>query len=758
MGIANYSYDYTTTPSATYDAGLRGYRGVVTIPAGATSATVAVNVIDDVATEGQENIQVRLLTRRTDRNGRVIEYLYDGLAQRIQEIWKDGQTVVRTLDFAYNANGALVSAADPDGANGFTYDNAGRLIGTVQSIVGLAPPIALAYSYDANDRRTTTAATLGGTADYRNAFAYDNLGRMTRVEQSSQTGGNAVAAKRVDFAYDAADQWQSITRYADLAGAQLVAQSSYGYDRAGRLTSLSHVQGGNTLAEYGWSYDRASRPTQFVSLVDGTVDYAYDPASQLTVADYDYQVDEDYQYDANGNRTNNGYTVGANNRLLSDGVYAYAYDAEGNRTARFVDVDSSGTLTAGDTSVSEYAWDHRNRLTGVTSRPVYGANPTQTVAYRYDAFNRLVARQIDPDGAGPQAVQSTYYAYDGDQIALEFDGPLAGDLTHRYLWGPAIDQVLADERVGSLLSAGDVLWPLADNLGTVRDLATYDPGTDTTTVVNHRVFDAYGRMTSETNPAVDHLFGFTGRMFDEATGLQNNLNRWHDPAVGRWTSEDPLGFSAGDANLNRYVGNRPLTSIDPTGLAEEETNRSKDRRPPSPSQDVDELLRSNPDVLKTLTEMLHTYYKSFNAAPQGVKPPERFGYIMIEPKTKKPIVVECHSKEAEETSHPFRIWKSGDLRYGPVPEKTKSGWSVDFDKKHTEGQRVISAWHMHPPFPSGEAFPSSDDRKVCAEHAVPDIMMCYLENYREVKVYVIGSDGKEHEYTEHRKEYTDPNR
>jgi len=33
-----------------------------------------------------------------------------------------------------------------------------------------------------------------------------------------------------------------------------------------------------------------------------------------------------------------------------------------------------------------------------------------------------------------------------------------------------IDQILADERVSSLSSASDVLWPLVDNLGTVRDL------------------------------------------------------------------------------------------------------------------------------------------------------------------------------------------------------------------------------------------------------------------------------------------------
>jgi len=51
-------------------------------------------------------------------------------------------------------------------------------------------------------------------------------------------------------------------------------------------------------------------------------------------------------------------------------------------------------------------------------------------------------------------------------------------------------------------------------------------------VVNHLVYDAFGKLTSESNPAVDSLFLFTARPLDGDTGLQNNLNRWYDPADG----------------------------------------------------------------------------------------------------------------------------------------------------------------------------------------------------------------------------------
>jgi hypothetical protein len=40
----------------------------------------------------------------------------------------------------------------------------------------------------------------------------------------------------------------------------------------------------------------------------------------------------------------------------------------------------------------------------------------------------------------------------------------------------------------------------------------------------------------------------------------------YDPGIGRWLSEDPIGFEACDANLYRYVGNDPTNRTDPSGM------------------------------------------------------------------------------------------------------------------------------------------------------------------------------------------------
>src|SRR5262249_27365282 len=48
--------------------------------------------------------------------------------------------------------------------------------------------------------------------------------------------------------------------------------------------------------------------------------------------------------------------------------------------------------------------------------------------------------------------------------------------------------------------------------------------------------------------------------------LLNMRARVYDPELGQFTSSDPLGLAGGDTNLRRYVGNRPISSADPSGL------------------------------------------------------------------------------------------------------------------------------------------------------------------------------------------------
>ena len=204
-----------------------------------------------------------------------------------------------------------------------------------------------------------------------------------------------------------------------------------------------------------------------------------------------------------------------------------------------------------------YSWDHRNRLTAVTERDANGRT-TKEVEYTYDVFDRRIAKDVDEDGDGT-IDRGERYVYDGEDIALVFDG--AGSLENRYLHGPGIDEVFADED-----ALGEFLWGLTDNLGTVRDVVKYDAGTGTTSVVNHLKYDAFGTITSQSNAAYDPRFTYTGREWDADAGAYYYRTRWYGPDVGQFWSEDWIGFAAGDPNLRRYVLNSPATFRDPWGF------------------------------------------------------------------------------------------------------------------------------------------------------------------------------------------------
>jgi RHS repeat-associated protein len=60
-------------------------------------------------------------------------------------------------------------------------------------------------------------------------------------------------------------------------------------------------------------------------------------------------------------------------------------------------------------------------------------------------------------------------------------------------------------------------------------------------------------------------YAFTGREWDPETNRYYNRARYYDPKLGRFISEDPIGF-AGGANLYRYVRDNPVTWTDPFGL------------------------------------------------------------------------------------------------------------------------------------------------------------------------------------------------
>lgn len=206
------------------------------------------------------------------------------------------------------------------------------------------------------------------------------------------------------------------------------------------------------------------------------------------------------------------------NRLTARGATTYSYDDDGNLT-------SDGAQT--------YAWNARGELTGLS-----GGSPTASFAY--DAFGRRRQATI--------GATTTSYRYDGDNAIVETQG----SSSVRTLAGLGIDSALTrTDGSGTealLIDALGSTVALTNGSGAVQTEYSYDPfGTPSVSG------------TSSANPTQ-----FTGREWD-GTGLQYSRARYYSPSMGRFISEDPLGFAGGDANVYAYVGDDPLNGIDPSG-------------------------------------------------------------------------------------------------------------------------------------------------------------------------------------------------
>jgi len=70
-------------------------------------------------------------------------------------------------------------------------------------------------------------------------------------------------------------------------------------------------------------------------------------------------------------------------------------------------------------------------------------------------------------------------------------------------------------------------------------------------------------LTASTGSLVNP-FRYTAREADTETGLYYYRARYYDSNVGRFLSEDPIGFNGG-LDFYTYVANSPLNFVDPSG-------------------------------------------------------------------------------------------------------------------------------------------------------------------------------------------------
>ena len=288
------------------------------------------------------------LISSTDALGRTRAYRYDADGHIVGETWTaaDGVTIDNLLTFAYDPDGNQTLAADFAGTTTFAYDADGRMTGEQEPF-----GVVLTFGYDQDGNQTLEQDNFGGIT----TSLYDDNGQLTTRE----FGGPGQTPLRMDYTYLPTGEVGTLKQYADLAGTDLVGQTSYGYDNADQVTDIQHSDGsGTVLASYLYGYDADGRV--IAQTIDGVpTTYGYDAAGQLTSAGASL-----YGFDANGNRDTGSNVIGANNLLESDGTWTYSYDSNNNLIKKSQGV-SALTWT--------YGYDEQNRMIWRSNAPPMAA-------------------------------------------------------------------------------------------------------------------------------------------------------------------------------------------------------------------------------------------------------------------------------------------------------------------------------------------------------------------------------------------------
>lgn len=464
------------------------------------------------------------LIETIDPAGQAVLKTYDSLSrlERVVSVAAGGITE-DTITFTYDPSGNVLTATDSDSALDFTYDGLNRLSTTSTrdslSYPGaVQPSVVLTQVYDAvGNRRELRHGPNPLVVEGTSRYEYDGAGRILRVT----TANNAL----IEFAYDASGRAESIN-FPNLTRAE------WNYDNLGRLASLRHGPSTIDLARYEHSYDAVGNVIE-IAEIDRALSFEYDDWQRITGGGTSL-APESYSYDSNGNRVSSHLSANhvhdTANRLISDELYTYTYDNNGNLETK------TDRLTGQVTVFRHNALNQLVRIEFPDGR---------VAAYRYDPLGRRIEKDVDGTLAR--------YIYDGWEIALEFDGTNA--LQARFTHGDRVDQPLAMER------QGQEYFFHSDQRNSIR-LVTDAAGV----AVNAYDYDAFGNPVQFIT-AVASPYAFTGREWDDESGLYYYRARYYDPFTGRFIEEDPLHFAAGDVNLYRYAFNNPVNLVDPSGLA-----------------------------------------------------------------------------------------------------------------------------------------------------------------------------------------------
>ncbi|OGX05215.1 MAG: hypothetical protein A3G87_06350 [Omnitrophica bacterium RIFCSPLOWO2_12_FULL_50_11] len=496
---------------------------------------------------------------------------------------------------SYYANGQVESVVDGRNiATTFFYDPLGQL---ESARVAPHPPIQYGFDPIGRMRELTDNENAQTLFDYdkRNLplkstdpllkevlYTYDDAGRLlTRKDRKSDlitysytpTGKVDTVTypdlSTVHFTYNLHDQ---LTDMADLLGTTHFERDalyrlttvtdphgftvSYDYDEAGNVTKITYPGGKEVL----YTYDPLNRLKTVTNWLGQTATYEYDQAGRFVSLTHFNGIQTTYDYDdANRLIAVEHKDVAANNIIAR---YTYALDGNGNRTS--IDMLAPLMPTIETMNVPYTYNPEKNRLieVGGVTLTYDDEGQLQTmggVTHTFDFEHRLTS------------VGNSAYEYDGVGTRLR---SIHFGIEIRYVYdleGNLLAEANANNEIVSYYVHGlgllAMVTPQDETFsyhydGTGNTIAITDHARN---IQNTYAYTPFG-ITTE-NESFHQPFTFSGEygVTQEPNGLYYMRARYYDPVIGRFISEDPIGFAGGDVNLFAYVGNNPINFIDPYG-------------------------------------------------------------------------------------------------------------------------------------------------------------------------------------------------
>lgn len=534
-----------------------------------------------------------------DKNGNTTKTITDATTSK-------GIEKFLTTEYEYNSMNKPLWIRTADGYTKYEYDLSGNLLKVFTGLRTKDTSNAVAdttYEYDWMNRNTKSINTQNNAETYtydlignmtsktdRNnnvfTFTYDGLGKLL-----TNTVGNDI----ISYTYD---YMGNITQMQDSSGT-----TNYAYNGLGMLLS---EQKGNYTSNY--TYDNNGNRITY-NLLNGTTNeitaaYTYDSLNRMTSVTSNGET-ENYEYDSNGNITfeeNSNHNVAYQYNSLNLNVnmnssitwlscstsnskngnidavatnndpanYNYTYDSMNrlkSETIEFTQNDSN-TLT------KSYFYDSKGNIIGTLN---IDENQISDVAntYEYDARNRLI-RVKNPDGT-----TLAEYTYNGNNLR---QSKTVNGVTTNYVYDGS--NVVLTDKPGEkqiFIRGKDIIFRTVNDgakeyyhYNIVGDIV-YVADTNSSTVGEY-YYDAFGNKTEKSAPTYENPFGYRGELHDSETGFIYLRNRYYDPSIGRFTTEDP---ARDGLNWYIYCENNPVMFVDPWGYwaSDGSDERFKDSNP-----------------------------------------------------------------------------------------------------------------------------------------------------------------------------------